>query len=320
MVSLVSFFHGHRLRYLNQSECWKAVSAPVSSHWVTEFKQHEHRIFSQNGEDGVLLWIFANIGTFHQPPRFVELGVENSQQCNTRFLREYLGWQGLMMNGGNENLAVNLHREKISPKNINDLLAKYKTPVVIDLLSVDVDVDVYFVWKSILQANRFHARVVVIEFNYEVPANENRVVNPYQDSRRLTGTSFFGAGILALAALGRAHGYTLVYGEQNGVNLFFVQKCLLVQQGVLEDVPSIEKLHVSKPIKRDRDELRSTVAQLQNLNENPDDDNDSDTDNFDELRIDADGLICNNDGTGFFSFGDGTALLNDRVGHFTDWV
>ncbi|CAF4635185.1 unnamed protein product, partial [Rotaria sp. Silwood1] len=71
---------------------------------------------------------------------------------------------------------------------------------------------------------------------------------------------------------------------------------------------------------RDRDELRSTVAQLQNLNENPDDDNDSDTDNFDELRIDADGLICNNDGTGFFSFGDGTALLNDRVGHFTDWV
>ncbi|CAF4939362.1 unnamed protein product [Rotaria sp. Silwood1] len=207
------------------------------------------------------------MGTFHQPPRFVEFGVENSQQCNTRFLREYLGWQGLMMNGGNENLAVNLHREKISPKNINDLLAKYKTPVVIDLLSVDVDVDVYFVWKSILQANRFHARVVVIEFNYEVPANENRVVNPYQDSRRLTGTSFFGAGILALAALGRAHGYTLVYGEQN---------------------------------ERDRDELRSTVAQLQNLNENPDDDNDSDTDNFDELRIDADGLICNNDGTGFF--------------------
>ncbi|CAF1201515.1 unnamed protein product [Rotaria sp. Silwood1] len=81
-----------------------------------------------------------------------------------------------------------------------------------------------------------------------IPPNENRVVNPNQDSRRWTGTVHFGAGILALAALGRAYGYTLVYGEQNGVNLFFVQTCLLVRQGVLDDVPSIEKLHISKPV------------------------------------------------------------------------
>jgi hypothetical protein len=110
--------------------------------------------------------------------------------------------------------------------------------------------DDYFIWKSILQANRYHPRVVAIEFNYAIPPNENRVVDPNQDSRRWTGTAHFGAGILALATLGRAHGYTLVYAEQNGVNLFFIQTSLLAQHGVLSNVSSVEQLHVSTPIGR----------------------------------------------------------------------
>ena len=47
------------------------------SNWIREFAEHELRIYSQNGEDGVLLWIFSNIGTINSPPRFVEFGVEN---------------------------------------------------------------------------------------------------------------------------------------------------------------------------------------------------------------------------------------------------
>jgi hypothetical protein len=94
----------------------------------------------------------------------------------------------------------------------------------------------------------YSARVVVIEYNYGIPPNENRVVDPSNDTKRWTGTMHFGAGILALAALGRAHGYTLVYAEKNGVNLFFVQTAILKQLGVLHKVPSIEKLHISKPI------------------------------------------------------------------------
>ena len=116
-----------------------SVFPPVSSSWVTELKSHERKIYSQNGEDGVLLWIFANIGTIHRPPRFVEFGVENGQQCNTRFLREQLGWQGLMMDGSNANPNISLHREIISAQNINELLTKYRTPSVLDLLSIDVE-------------------------------------------------------------------------------------------------------------------------------------------------------------------------------------
>jgi hypothetical protein len=97
------------------------------------------KISSQNGEDGVLLWLFANIGTINCPPRFVEFGVEGGTECITAFLRKHLGWQGLMMDGSNENLNINLRREIITAENINDLLMKYQTPSLLDLLSIDVE-------------------------------------------------------------------------------------------------------------------------------------------------------------------------------------
>ena len=89
--------------------------------------------------------------------------------------------------------------------------------------------------------------MVVSEFNYDIPTNENRVVNPYNDSRRWTGTTHYGASILALTSLGRAFGYTLVYGEKLGVNIFFIQTSILKKFGILHLVPSIEKLHVKTP-------------------------------------------------------------------------
>src|SRR3974390_384214 len=53
----------------------------------------ELRVFSQNGEDGVLGEIFARIGADHR--FFVEFGVEDGVECNTRFLAEVLGWSGV---------------------------------------------------------------------------------------------------------------------------------------------------------------------------------------------------------------------------------
>jgi hypothetical protein len=109
------------------------------SSWLRKIHQQEFKIYSQNGEDGVLLWIFANIGTINHPPYFVEFGTENGDECNTRFLRQQLGWQGLMMDGNHEIPYINLHKENITSKNINDLLTKHQTPSLIDLLSIDVE-------------------------------------------------------------------------------------------------------------------------------------------------------------------------------------
>jgi hypothetical protein len=35
-------------------------------------------------------------------PYYIEFGVEDGRECNSRLLREQHGWHGLMMDGGNE--------------------------------------------------------------------------------------------------------------------------------------------------------------------------------------------------------------------------
>ena len=131
-----------KIDFLKRSDLFPGATSKTlsnSSSWIIQFRQHERKIYSQNGEDGVLLWLFTHIGIRHYPPYFVEFGVENGLQCNTRFLRQHLDWKGLMMDGSNQNLDTNLHKEIISEKNINDLLTKYQTPSFFDLLSIDVE-------------------------------------------------------------------------------------------------------------------------------------------------------------------------------------
>ncbi len=39
-------------------------------------------------------------------------------ECNTRYLRERHGWQGLMMDAMHENTSINLQKEMITSENI----------------------------------------------------------------------------------------------------------------------------------------------------------------------------------------------------------
>ena len=57
-----------------------------------EINRFEKKLFSQNGEDGILEYIFSRIGATSR--QFVEFGVETGVQCNSRYLREHCGWQG----------------------------------------------------------------------------------------------------------------------------------------------------------------------------------------------------------------------------------
>lgn len=64
-----------------------------------DLQHYEEKITSQNGEDGVLMEILQRIGVTDE--RFyVEFGVEDGRECNTRVLRERLNFTGLSMDGG----------------------------------------------------------------------------------------------------------------------------------------------------------------------------------------------------------------------------
>jgi hypothetical protein len=174
--------------------------------------------FSQNGEDGILENILKTIGTTNK--YYVEFGVGDGSECNTRLLREN-GWSGLMMDCDHHDPSIGLHREFINAENINDLFAKYHVPADFDVLSIDIDNNDYWVWKAL--SSGYKPRVVIIEWNCSISPYRSLVV-PYDRNGRWDLTSYFGASILALKKLGESKGQVLVASDRRATNLFFVNE------------------------------------------------------------------------------------------------
>ncbi|MDH3611073.1 MAG: FkbM family methyltransferase [Nitrosopumilus sp.] len=175
----------------------------------------EKKIYSQNGEDGIIQFIFGKIGITNK--FFVEFGVGHGIQCNTRYLRE-LGWDGLSMDSAFQSKLIK--KEIITAENIEKLFKKYEVPKKFDLLSIDIDYNDYWVWKSIVN---YSPNIVIIEYNSSHPPNQSKVV-PYNPNGFWDRTNFFGASLRALKNLGDSKGYQLIGCDSMGINAFFCKK------------------------------------------------------------------------------------------------
>jgi hypothetical protein len=107
----------------------------------------ERKVYSQNGEDGVLIFLQIQGIIKVKNGYYVEFGVEDGMERNTREVNERCNFTGLLMDGSNENPKINLHKEWIYSYNINQLFRKYDVPKEFDILSIDLDSFDYFVWK-----------------------------------------------------------------------------------------------------------------------------------------------------------------------------
>jgi hypothetical protein len=192
------------------------------------------KTFSQNDEDGILLEIFNRIGM--RSRRFVEFGVQGGVQCNTALLLA-AGWQGLWLDSSapdidqvnrNQADAVSAGRLKVinamvTAENIDALIGDWREDIALedelDLLSIDIDGNDYWVWKAI---ERVRPRVVVIEYNASYPPPLDFVI-PYRPDAVWNETNYFGASLSMLEKLGRAKGYSLVGCSLTGINAFFVR-------------------------------------------------------------------------------------------------
>lgn len=185
---------------------------------MDDIKKFEKRVFSQNGEDGILESIYQLIGTTNK--YFVEFGVEDGKECNTRYLREKHGWYGLLMDMNYANEQVK--QEAVTAGNVETLFSKYKVPKDFDLLSIDIDSYDYWVWKAIKD---YSPRVVVIEYNSGLENNRALAINPNPNTFSTYHEDFRGGGanLIALYKLGKEKGYTLVGCESKGINAFFIR-------------------------------------------------------------------------------------------------
>lgn len=194
---------------------------------------YEHQTFSQGGEDGIIAEIFRRIGTVSKS--FVEIGVESGIENNTVFLLAQ-GWQGYWIEGSTSGVeSIHNHFAKliaskrlvvaqsfVTRENIAATFEDLKIPHEIDLLSIDVDRNTYWIWNALPQ---MRARAVVVEYNSIMPSDIDWKVE-YHPQRMWNGSSYFGASLKAFELLGSKFGYNLVGCNLCGANAFFVRKDL----------------------------------------------------------------------------------------------
>src|SRR5262245_30820419 len=189
------------------------------------------KVYSQSDEDGIIQEIFRRVGATTKT--FIEFGVETGSECNTaKLLVE--GWRGLWIEASTpmvadicKNFVAFLNERKlkvvenlVTAENINTLLKQAEMTGEVDLLSIDIDYNDYWVWRAIEVTN---PRVVVIEYNATLRPPLSLVV-PYEPTRRWDGSNYFGASLEALVRLGRAKGYRVVGCNFSGSNAFFVRE------------------------------------------------------------------------------------------------
>jgi hypothetical protein len=200
-------------------------------------EKYEYSLFSQNGEDGIIRYLFSEIG--FSSKILIEFGFAVTENNSLRLILKE-GFKGLLIDGlGSSVRAFNKAVQQIGITDVKATcqfldLGNLKATLLesglspeIDLLSIDVDGNDYWFWKDI---NYLNPRIVVIEYNASLGPELSLTV-PYdhlfdRHKKHLSGF-YHGASLTALTKLATEKGYVLVGCDSKGVNAFFVRKdCL----------------------------------------------------------------------------------------------
>jgi hypothetical protein len=196
----------------------------------TSLSDVELSIHSQNGEDGILLYLLSVVGT--EDRSFVEAGIGDGRECCCANLALNWGWSGTMLEGdaAAAKAAERFYAGKpvivrnafVTAENVNALVGRNR----VDVLSIDIDGNEYWVWRALTTS----ARVAVIEYNASF-GPEQAVTIPYDPAFDYRTASphllYHGASLAALAKVAAEKGMALVGCDSQGVNAFFVDRSLL---------------------------------------------------------------------------------------------
>ena len=195
---------------------------------VNDYKRQVH---SQSGEDGILEKIFETLEI--KNGWYCEFGAgDGNWICNTRKLREE-GWKGVLIEGDSESFNnlknnygthpdVSIIESYIScepSESLDDLLSDTDIPKDFDLLSIDVDGNDLWIWKSL---KNYTPKVVVVEYNPHYNPTDSLTIK-YDPNHRFNSDNYYGATAGAFNKLAEEIGYKLI-GSTAGLNLFYCKK------------------------------------------------------------------------------------------------
>ncbi len=229
---------------------------------IVSLSEVEFKVFSQWGDDGIIQWLASNLE--FPDKTFVEFGVENYRESNTRFLMMNNNWSGLVMDGSESNVSQIINSEYfwkfnlsakavfIDTDNINSLLSSSELRKEVGILHIDLDGNDYWIWKEIKVISPI---VVILEYN-SIFGIDRSITIPYDKSFNRTNAHYsnlyYGASLRALHQLSADKGYSFIGCNSAGNNAYFVRKDKLndsVREAKLESGYVLSMLRES----RDRD-------------------------------------------------------------------
>jgi hypothetical protein len=240
----------------------RSIEMQISQLAPKRLEDVEFRVYSQFGDDGIIHFLLSKI----QPKSktFIEFGVQDYTEANTRYLLESKNWSGLVIDG--DVRAMDALRQQdiywrheltaigafITRENINQLFQQAGFEGEIGLLSVDIDGVDYWVWEAIDTVN---PSLVVAEYN-SVFGSQHAITVPYHPEFRRQGAHwsclYWGASLSALDYLAGNKGYSLIGCNSAGNNAYFVRNDCLELVGLPRLTP--EEAFVDAKFRESRDQ------------------------------------------------------------------
>ncbi|GAC1617546.1 MAG: hypothetical protein PVS2B2_22130 [Candidatus Acidiferrum sp.] len=242
------------LMLLGKQMSWQVAQMPANR----DFRQVGFKVFSQWDEDGIIQYLIHKLPITSKT--FIEFGVENYEESNTRFLLMNDHWQGMVLDAHEADLRYiekdNIHwqydlqvkRGWITRENIDALLRKSSFGEDLGLLSIDIDGNDYWIWESL---EAYRPRIVIVEYNSVFGLST--VAVPYDEkfarSSAHYSNLYYGASLGALQLLGRKKGYVLLGSNVWGHNAFFARADIAGEFRELR----LEEAYVASKFRESRD-------------------------------------------------------------------
>lgn len=224
-------------KLLNELESTKIlIGNLLSKNLISQnltFNESEFKVFSQWGDDGIIQYLISKVEIENK--EFVEFGVEDYSESNTRFLLLNNNWSGLVLDGSelNVNKIINsnyywrfdlkaLHHF-INKENINQLIKDNCKNNNIGILSIDIDGNDYWIWDCIDVVN---PDIVIVEYNSLFGSDKfwTTLYDPlFVRTNAHYSNLYYGVSLSSLHQLGIEKGYSLVGCNSNGNNAYFVR-------------------------------------------------------------------------------------------------
>jgi len=203
---------------------------------VSDIREREFKVFSQFSDDGIIQYLIHHLQIEPSAQRFIEFGVENYVESNTRFLLVNNNWHGLVMDSSTDYIRY-IQEDEIYWKhdltavpafidrgNINSLISQHQFGGEIGILSIDVDGNDYWIWQQI---DVVRPIIVIVEYN-SLFGHQHAITVPYDATFRRSEAHFsnlyYGCSLKALWLLAERKGYAFVGSNSNGNNAYFVCK------------------------------------------------------------------------------------------------